>query len=51
MASPRSTATYTVVAAMCAVCILFGIAVTIVLALIPLYLPQKNIALASINGM
>jgi hypothetical protein len=48
MATRNPTAGYPLLAICCAGLVLFGIAATIVLALIPLYLPRKTVTDASL---
>jgi len=50
MATRNPTAAYPLLAICCAGLVLFGIAATIVLALIPLYLPTKTVTPGSIYG-
>jgi hypothetical protein len=50
MAVRNSSAAYPLLAICCAALVLFAIATTIVLALIPVYLPSKSVTLGSISG-
>jgi len=50
MATRNSSAVYSLLAIGCAALVLFAIATTIVLALIPLYLPGKSVTIGSISG-
>jgi hypothetical protein len=51
IASPASRGAFPIVAILCLGLILFAIAATIVLALIPVYLKTRNATPGTLNGM